>query len=79
MNRQSFIFRGLEVVIFLTVLAVFAVLAMFLWNSLLSDIFGLPALNYWQALGVLALSRILFSGFCGGFLARNKASGMQRK
>jgi uncharacterized protein HemY len=43
MNRQSFKFRGLEVVIFLAVLAVFAVVAMFLWNSLLSDIFGLPA------------------------------------
>jgi len=36
-----------------------------LWNWLLPPIFGLPRLTFWQALGILALSRILFGGFGG--------------
>jgi hypothetical protein len=37
-----------------------------LWNALLPSLFGLPAVTFWQALGLLALSRILFGGFGGG-------------
>jgi len=33
-----------------------------LWNWLLPPLFGLPALTFWQALGMLALCRILFGG-----------------
>ena len=33
-----------------------------LWNSLIPAIFGLPVLSFWQALGLLALCRILFGG-----------------
>lgn len=62
--------------IFLTPLAILGVLlfivvgggiVMLLWNWLLPPIFGLPALGFWQALGLLALCRILFGGFgCRG-------------
>ncbi|MGD9902226.1 MAG: hypothetical protein AB7U83_02055 [Vicinamibacterales bacterium] len=31
-----------------------------LWNALVPELFGGPALTFWQALGLLALSRILF-------------------
>jgi hypothetical protein len=31
-----------------------------LWNSLAPSLFGLPVLGFWQALGMLALCRILF-------------------
>jgi len=34
-----------------------------LWNSLAPPLFGLPVLGFWQALGMLALCRILFGGF----------------
>jgi len=34
-----------------------------LWNWLMPAIFGLPPIRFWQALGLLALSRILFGGF----------------
>ena len=34
----------------------------YLWNALVPQIFGLPHLSFWQALGLLALSRILFGG-----------------
>jgi hypothetical protein len=37
-----------------------------LWNWLLPELFGFPALTFWQALALLALCRILFGGWGGG-------------
>jgi len=34
-----------------------------LWNWLVPSLFGGPALGFWQALGILALCRILVGGF----------------
>jgi len=34
-----------------------------LWNWLMPPLFGWHELNFWQALGLLALCRILFGGF----------------
>jgi hypothetical protein len=34
-----------------------------LWNWLLPSLFGWRQINFWQALGLLALCRILFGGF----------------
>ena len=39
---------------------------MLLWNWLAPALFGLPAITFWQAFGLLALCRILFGGFGGG-------------
>jgi hypothetical protein len=36
-----------------------------LWNGLMPAIFGLRAITYWQALGLMVLSWILFRGFRG--------------
>lgn len=36
---------------------------MLLWNWLAPAMFGLRTINFWQALGLLALCRILFGGF----------------
>jgi hypothetical protein len=36
---------------------------MLLWNVLLPQIFGIAAINFWQALGLLALCRMLFGSF----------------
>ena len=33
-----------------------------LWNWLLPSLFGWPEITFWQALGLLALCRILFGG-----------------
>ena len=38
-------------------------IVMLLWNWLLPPLFGWPQITFWQALGLLALSRILFGGF----------------
>lgn len=36
---------------------------MWLWNAILPAAVGANMLNYWQALGLLVLSRMLFGGF----------------
>lgn len=37
-----------------------------LWNWLLPPLFAWPEITFWQALGLLALCRILFGGFGPG-------------
>jgi len=36
---------------------------MFLWNAILPAVIHVGTINFWQALGILILSKILFSGF----------------
>src|SRR2546422_9255661 len=38
-------------------------LVMLLWNWLAPALFGLRLITFWQAIGLLALCRILFGGF----------------
>ncbi|HEY3204516.1 MAG TPA: hypothetical protein VGL03_12760 [Thermoanaerobaculia bacterium] len=58
--------------IFLVVFAgmIWAVFA--LWNWLMPTIFGLHTITYWQALGLMALSWILFRGFRGPSFSRGR-------
>ena len=42
-----------------------------LWNWLLPPIFGWRQITFWQALGILALCRILFGGFGGRGFSRS--------
>lgn len=35
---------------------------MLLWNWLMPELFGLTEISYWQAVGLLILSKILFGG-----------------
>jgi len=42
----------------------FGVIIQWLWNATLADMFGLPAITFWQAVGVFILAKILF-GFGG--------------
>jgi predicted ferric reductase len=50
----------------LAAIAGFGAAVMLLWNALLPQIFGIAAVNFWQALGLLALCRLLFGSFGGG-------------
>jgi hypothetical protein len=45
---------------------VIALLVMMLWNSLLPDLFHIQRINFWQALGLLLLCRILSGNMGGG-------------
>ncbi len=50
---------------------------MFLWNLLLPSILHLPEINYWQALGLFLLSRMLFGRF-GGWGSRMRRARFAR-
>ena len=62
MKARSFKFIGG----FIVAAAGFSAITMLLWNALLPGIFGISSINFWQALGLLVLGRILFSGIGGG-------------
>jgi hypothetical protein len=47
-------------------LGVFGFVFMALWNWLIPSIFGLHTIDFWQALGIFILSKLLFGGFHGG-------------
>lgn len=38
-----------------------------LWNRIIPWVIGFPPITYWQAAGLLLLTRILFGGFAGRF------------
>ena len=67
--NKIFRFRFLGIMMFLAAIAVFSAAAMFLWNALMPEIFGLSALSYWQAAGLVILARILFGGLGPGRFA----------
>lgn len=46
-------------------------IVMLLWNGVLVPVLHLGLINFWQALGVLILSKILFGGFRGGHWGRH--------
>ena len=55
-------------------------LVMHLWNWLLPPLFGWPLITFWQAVGILALCRILFGGFGRhGFHRSNFRRRMQER
>ncbi|MCP5048435.1 MAG: hypothetical protein GY940_14795 [bacterium] len=58
----------------------FGFLVQALWNWLMPVIFELPEITYWQAFGVLILSKVLFGGFghgCGHNCCRRSHRGMK--
>ena len=52
--------------LFLVAIAAFTFAVMFLWNWLMPEIFNLKEITFWQAGGLLILSKILFGGFGRG-------------
>ena len=64
--KRHWILRGLKFLLFGALAAtIFSFVVMWLWNWLMPAIFGLHAISFWQALGLLVLSKILFGGFRG--------------
>ncbi|HBH05559.1 MAG TPA: hypothetical protein DDX92_03020 [Flavobacteriales bacterium] len=50
----------------LGMIVLFIFVVMSLWNWLMPLIFGISIITFWQAAGLLLLSRILFGGFPPG-------------
>lgn len=62
MKTGRFFYYGKYVVLGIAGFFLFTFAVMWLWNALVPDLFKGPVLTYGQALGVLILSKILFSG-----------------
>jgi hypothetical protein len=59
--------KALQILILLLILvAGFGQAVLQLWNWLMPAIFGVPAITFWQAVGLMALCWILFGGLRGG-------------
>lgn len=56
------IFFAILIVAFI---ALFGFVFQYLWNWLMPDIFGLTTITYWQAIGLIILSKIIFGGIGG--------------
>jgi chromate transport protein ChrA len=64
--RGRRIVRGLKIALIAVIaVAVFSFVVMSLWNWLTPALFGWHHITFWQALGLLLLSKILFGGFRG--------------
>jgi hypothetical protein len=58
--------RGLKIVFFVALVALaLSFVVMSLWNWLMPALFGLRMISFWQAMGLLVLSKILLGGFRG--------------
>jgi uncharacterized membrane protein len=61
--RRKWLFMGPAAVVGILVFgALGGTIVRQLWNWLLPSFFGWPQVTFWQALGMLALCRILFGG-----------------
>ena len=56
-------YRGLFFLFVPLLIAALGGAVMALWNAILPEVVDAKPLSYWQALGLLLLSRILFGGF----------------
>ena len=52
---------------FIAAALLFSLIIMGLWNATLPAVLGIKAITFFQALGILLLSKILFGGFHGGW------------
>jgi hypothetical protein len=60
-NRAARVVKILLLVLIAATVVGFVVMG--LWNALMPQLFGLRAITFWQALGLLLLAKLLFGGF----------------
>jgi hypothetical protein len=65
MKRNRWL-RGVKFVLFAALfVTLVGFVVMSLWNWLMPALFGWHLISFWQAVGILVLSKILFGGFRG--------------
>jgi hypothetical protein len=61
---KRWVSRGIRIaMIGIAAVLIFGFLVMSLWNWIGPEVFGARTISFWQALGILVLSRLLFGGF----------------
>jgi len=63
MRRSWIVYAPLAILGVLLFIVIGGTVVQLLWNWLLPPLFGWRQITFWQALGLLALCRILFGGF----------------
>jgi len=64
--KRHWMMKGLKFLVFATAaVAVFSFVVMGLWNWLMQSLFGWKLIGFWQAVGLVILSKILFGGWRG--------------
>jgi hypothetical protein len=63
MRKRLILIAPLAILGLVLFIAIGGVVVQQLWNWLLPPLFGWRQLTFWQAVGILALCRILFGGF----------------
>ncbi len=79
MNKRAQKLVGIAVAAIVAVallVAIGGLVVMLLWNWLAPALFGWSQIGYWQAVGLLALCRILFGGI--GPMGRTSSRGRRR-
>ena len=61
--RKKYYRKGFFLLIFLAGFLLLSAAIMWLWNAIIPGLTGFEQLTYWQAMGLLVLSRILFGGW----------------
>ncbi len=79
MRRKWFLIAPAAVVGMIAFSFIGGELVMRLWNWLLPPLFGWRQIGFWQALGLLALCRILFGGFGRHGVGRRGGSNIRRR
>ena len=80
--KRGFMARKAFMILFFATafVALFSFIVMLLWNAILPQVMNVTTITFWQALGILVLSKILFSGFGGwGHKRRQWRERMQEK
>jgi hypothetical protein len=77
--RKNWVLILVKVAVFLTIAIVgFGEAVYHLWNWLMPTLFHLPVITFWQSVGLLALSWVLFGGW-RGFGGRSGYAGRWRQ
>ncbi len=64
--KRKWLYRAPGILlIVIAAVALFGMVVQHLWNWLIPAIVGWHAISFWQAIGILLLSKILFGGFRG--------------
>jgi hypothetical protein len=70
--KGRWLLRGVKIAAIVTAaVALFGFIVKGLWNGLMPSIFGWHSITFWQAVGLLLLSKILFGG---GFRGRGRGN-----
>nr|WP_299382534.1 hypothetical protein [Allomuricauda sp.] len=77
---EKYVTKGFKIffagIIFIALILLAVYVLMLLWNWLLPELFGIPTIGYWQAMGIMLLAKLIF-GF--GNHSSKKSNHKSRK